>query len=1156
MTDSPNLGLPYLEAGQAQKHVTHNEALRRLDAILQATVSDRTLTTPPASPADGECFIASAGANGAWLGHDLEIATWQDGAWAFHVPQTGWRVWSVPESALLAWTGTDWTVAGGVSLVNPAEHVGVNATADATNRLSVSSPATLLSHEGAGHQLKINKSSASETASLLYQTDFSGRAEMGTAGDDDFHVKVSADGATWHEAIVVDRTTGEVSFPNTTIGGGVSDGDKGDITVSGSGSTWTVDGNAITNAKLAEVATATLKGRATAGTGDPEDLTGTQATALLDTFTSAAKGLAPASGGGSTNFLRADGTWAAPPGAGGGEANTASNVGTTGVGVFKQKTGVNLEFKKVNAGSSKITITDDTGNSEIDIDIAEANLTLANLGGSIDLGGAKASGTLAAARFPALTGDVTTTAGALGTSIADNAVQNAKLGDMATATIKGRVTAGTGDPEDLTGTQATTLLDPFTSALKGLAPASGGGTTNFLRADGAWAAPPSGGGEPNTASNVNVGGVGVFKQKSGVDLEFRGINAVSSRITVGLDSVNNEIDLDINEANLTLGNIGGSIDLSGSKVSGTLAAARFPALTGDVTTTAGALTATIPNNTVTNAKAADMATATLKGRATAGSGDPEDLTAAQARTILNVADGANAYVHPNHSGDVTSVGDGATTIANDAVTYAKMQNVAANAVLARAAATSGDVGEVALAASQILGRGTTGDIAAITLGTNLSMSGTTLNAAGGGGLSDGDYGDITVGGTGTTMTIDTGVVSNAKLANVATATLKGRVTAGTGAPEDLTGTQATALLDAFTSGAKGLAPASGGGTTNFLRADGTWAAPAGGGGGSPGGSDTQIQYNDGGVFNGSADFTFNETTGQVAFGKHAFLADQSSAPAVPTGGVSIFTRKVANRRLPAYIGPAGIDSVLQPFLGRNKIGYWAPGGNNSAAVSTIGLAASSETGTRTARSVATTNMFTRMRRLGIVSAATAGSLCGSRYTGVQFTTGTGDGILGGFFMTARFGISDVSIPAGPRMFMGMRASGSAPTNVEPSTLTNCIGMGHGASDTNFKLYISGSVAQTPIDLGSDFPNNTSSVDVYELALFCPPGEEGVVYYEVTRLNTNPPIVVTGSVTPSTVGQETPHPTTALLTWNCFRTNNATATAVGIDIMHFYIETDQ
>jgi len=99
-----------------------------------------------------------------------------------------------------------------------------------------------------------------------------------------------------------------------SAGGGILDGDKGDITVSASGATWTIDNGVITNAKLADVATATIKGRTTAGTGAVEDLTGTQATALLDTFTSSLKGLAPSSGGGTSNFLRADGTWAAPSG--------------------------------------------------------------------------------------------------------------------------------------------------------------------------------------------------------------------------------------------------------------------------------------------------------------------------------------------------------------------------------------------------------------------------------------------------------------------------------------------------------------------------------------------------------------------------------------------------------------------------------------------------------------------------------------------------------------------------------------------------------------------------------------------------------------------------------------------------------------------------
>lgn len=109
-----------------------------------------------------------------------------------------------------------------------------------------------------------------------------------------------------------------------TGGGGVSDGDKGDITVSSSGTVWTIDNDSVTYAKMQNVsATNRILGRITSGAGDTEELTGTQATTLLDTFTASLKGLAPASGGGNSTYLRADGTWATPSGSG-----DVSKVGT------------------------------------------------------------------------------------------------------------------------------------------------------------------------------------------------------------------------------------------------------------------------------------------------------------------------------------------------------------------------------------------------------------------------------------------------------------------------------------------------------------------------------------------------------------------------------------------------------------------------------------------------------------------------------------------------------------------------------------------------------------------------------------------------------------------------------------------------------------
>jgi len=211
MTETHCLNLPYILPSQSQKHVTHNEALRMLDALVQLAVLDRDLTAPPGTPEDGTRFIVAADATDGWAGRDGQIAAWQDGAWAFHAPRIGWLAWIEDEGRLMLFDGSAW-----VDAPAPAQTplLGINATADAVNRLAISAPASLFNHAGNGHQHKINKAAAGDTASILFQTGFSGRAEMGTAGDDKWRIKVSSDGATWREAMVVDEATGQVVFPS------------------------------------------------------------------------------------------------------------------------------------------------------------------------------------------------------------------------------------------------------------------------------------------------------------------------------------------------------------------------------------------------------------------------------------------------------------------------------------------------------------------------------------------------------------------------------------------------------------------------------------------------------------------------------------------------------------------------------------------------------------------------------------------------------------------------------------------------------------------------------------------------------------------------------------------------------------------------------
>jgi hypothetical protein len=361
-----HLLLPYILASQAQKHVTHNEALRLLDAMVQLSVLDRTRTVPPVSPTDGDRHLVATGATGLWSGWDLNIAFWVDGGWMRLVPRPGWLAWIVDEAAFVVWNGSAWDLVGEpvdvsdaiFSLVNDADPTkkaqfslsgittgttqtftlpntsselailagtqtfsgnktfsgtlsasgtvtvsaaaatigtatttatygmgtGINptgvtktlnlgtggasgsttvvnigsatagaggttvvntptvtfanavtqvampqanltaqllglggATADSYNRFSMNTPAVLINNAGAGVEATLNKNAAGNDAAFAFKTGFSARALIGLLGSDDFSFKVSPNGAAFFDAIIVDRTNGQVELPQPTI---------------------------------------------------------------------------------------------------------------------------------------------------------------------------------------------------------------------------------------------------------------------------------------------------------------------------------------------------------------------------------------------------------------------------------------------------------------------------------------------------------------------------------------------------------------------------------------------------------------------------------------------------------------------------------------------------------------------------------------------------------------------------------------------------------------------------------------------------------------------------------------------------------------------------------------------------------------------------
>jgi len=256
----------------------------------------------------------------------------------------------------------------------------------------------------------------------------------------------------------------------------------------------------------------------------------------------------------------------------------------------------------------------------------------------------------------------------------DNSATNVKLADMDPQTIKGRIIGSTGDPQDLTASQVRSIINVEDGANNYVHPNHSGDVVSA--GDGATTI------QPNVVDNSKA--------------DDMAVNTIKGRITAGTGDPE---DLTATQVRTIINVQDGANNYT------------HPDHTGDVASVGDGAT-TINNDVVNNAKLTNMAEDTIKGRITTGTGDPEDLTASQVRTIINVADGANNYVHPDHSGDIVSVGDGATTIQDDVVTNAKAANMPANTVKLNNTNAASDPNDLSMPASTILARLSTGDIIA------------------------------------------------------------------------------------------------------------------------------------------------------------------------------------------------------------------------------------------------------------------------------------------------------------------------------------------------------------------------------------------------------------------------------------------------------------
>ena len=278
----------------------------------------------------------------------------------------------------------------------------------------------------------------------------------------------------------------------------------------------------------------------------------------------------------------------------------------------------------------------------------------------------------------------------------------------------------------------------------------------------------------------------------------------------------------------------------------------------------------------------------------------------------------------------------------------------------------------------------------------------------------------------------------------------------------------------------------------------------------------------------------------------AMLLDNVANPSTPASGkLAFYSHSVGGRSMPKWKGSSGLDTPVQPAFFQNAIRQLSP--STTTVFNFIGISAPTVVGTASTPVIADGNFRTFQRRTIITSAGTANSASEIRaaYTILYIGETIGGVDVGGFFYYTRWAMS--TAVANQRTAIGLwAATGATATTTQPSTLTNCVLMGNDLADTNYQImHNDASGTCTKIDLGASFPIGNTS-DVFDLSFFTPPNGSSITY-RVINLRTNDE--VSGVITTDLV------PSTTMMTYHCYANNGGTASAVVLEIMKLYIESD-
>lgn len=216
---SRRFSLPHIQPAQAQKHVTHNEAIAAIDTYLHLSVLDDGTSAPPFGALEGDAYLVPSGATGEWAGKADQIAVLETGVWQFYPPVEGCRLWVDTRKSLAVFSAGSWADLS-PKVITSADLIGLGMAANETRPFSAKLNSALWTGRyaadgGNGDIITVlNRETESDDAGIVLQTDFSTRAIVGQFGSSDLRLAVSADGTNFHDGLIINPTNGIATQPH------------------------------------------------------------------------------------------------------------------------------------------------------------------------------------------------------------------------------------------------------------------------------------------------------------------------------------------------------------------------------------------------------------------------------------------------------------------------------------------------------------------------------------------------------------------------------------------------------------------------------------------------------------------------------------------------------------------------------------------------------------------------------------------------------------------------------------------------------------------------------------------------------------------------------------------------------------------------------